>query len=75
MSFLVHKVDNHNIEIEYDVKEKLDKVKVKTLVVERMGGTWKGEYTRCEVIIEPFSAESVEKMDFEILNCCVLPYT
>jgi hypothetical protein len=72
-----HKVDNHNIGIEYDVKEKLDKkgIKVKKLVVERMGGTWKGEFTRCEVIIEPFSAKAIEKMDFEILNCCVLPYT
>ena len=72
-----HKVDNHNIGIEYDVKEKLDKkgMKVKKLVIERMGGTWKGDFTRCEVIIEPFSAQAVEKLDFEILNCCVLPYT
>ena len=72
-----HKVDNHNIGIEYDVKEKLDKkgIKVKKLVVERMGGTWKGDFTRCEVNIEPFSVQAVEKFDFEILNCCVLPYT
>ena len=72
-----HKVVNHNIGIEYDVKEKLDKkgIKVKTLVVERMGGTWKGDFTRCEVNIEPFSVQAVEKLDFEILNCCVLPYT
>ena len=72
-----HKVDNHNIGIEYDVKEKLEKkgLKVKTVRVERMGGTWKGDFTRCEVIIEPFSAQAVEKLDFGILNCCVLPYT
>ena len=72
-----HKVDNHSIGIEYDVKETLDKkgIQVKTLVAERMGGTWKGDFTRCEVNIEPFSAQAVEKLDFEILNCCVLPYT
>ena len=44
-------------------------------MVERMGRTWKGDFTRCEVIIELSSAEAVEKLDFGIVNCCVLPYT
>ena len=46
-------MDNHNIGIEYDVKEKLDKkgIKVKTLVVERMGGTWKGDFQDVRLIL------------------------
>ena len=44
-------------------------------MVEKTGRTWKEDFTRCEVIIKPFSAQAVEKLNFEILNCCVLPYT
>ena len=72
-----HKVDNHKLGIDYDVTVKLEKIgiKVKTMRVQRMGGTSKGDFARCDVDIEPFSVKQKEKLDFGIVNCCVIPFT
>ena len=54
-----YKVDNHNIGIEYDVKDKLKAkvLKVKSVRVERLDGNIRGDFTRCEVTIEPTSVK------------------
>ena len=72
-----HKIDNHNIGIEYDVKRKLEakSLKVIKVKIERNGDPIRGEFTRCEVLIEPADTKFIEKENFEIKNCCVLPYT
>ena len=71
------KIDNHNIGIQYDVTEKLEakELKVKKLTVERKGDQIFGEFIRCEVFIEPTDVEQIEKTDFGIKNCWVLPCT
>ena len=72
-----HKIDNHNIGIEYDVTNKLEakNIKVKKVKVERNEDPIRGEFTRCEVLIEPTETKHIEKENFEIKNCWVLPYT
>ena len=69
------KIDNHNIGIQYDVTEKLEakELKVKKLTVERKGDQIFGEFIRCEVFIEPTDVKQIEKTDFGIKNCWVLP--
>ena len=72
-----HKIDNHNIGIEYDVTEKLEArgIKVKQVRVERTGGLLSGDFARCDVTLEPTDVALIEKTKFGIVNCCVLPYT
>ena len=72
-----HKVDNHNIGIEFDVTEKLESkgIKVKNARVERTGGILRGDFDRCVVSIEPTNVKLIENVNFGILNCCVLPYS
>ena len=69
------KIDNHNIGIQYDVTAKLEdkKIKVKKLLVERKGDQIRGEFIRCEVLIEPTEVRQIEKTDFGIEKCWVLP--
>ena len=71
------KIDDHNIGIQYNVTEKLEakELKVKKLTVERNGDQIRGEFIRCEVFIEPVDVRDIEKTDFEIKNCWVLPFT
>ena len=72
-----HKVDNHNIGIEYDVTAKLEAkgVKVKKVRVMRTEGVLQGDFERCVVLVEPTKVTLIEKTNFGIMNCCVLPYT
>ena len=72
-----HKVDNHNIGIEYDVTAKLEAkgVKVKKVRVMRTEGILQGDFERCVVLIEPTKVKVIEQTNFGIVNCCVLPYT
>ena len=69
------KIDNHNIGIHYDVTTKLEnkQIKVKNLTVERKGDQIRGEFIRCEVFIEPTGVKQIEKTDFGIEKCWVLP--
>ena len=73
--FPKQEIPNHNIGIEYDVKDKLKAkgLKVKKVKVERIGNPVKGDYVRTEVLIEPADAKMVEKENFGIENCWVLP--
>ena len=66
---------NHNIGIEYDLIDKLQAkgLTVKKVKVEKLGNPVKGEYVRSEVRIEPADAKLVEKENYEIENCWVLP--
>jgi hypothetical protein len=68
-------IDNHNIGIEYDVKDKLEArgIKVKKVKVERLGNPVRGEYVRSEVWIEPTDAKLIEKENFGIEKSWVLP--
>ena len=67
-------IDNHNIGIEYDVKDKLEArgMKVKKVKVERLGNPVHGEYVKSEVWIEPTDAKLIEKENFGIENSWVL---
>jgi hypothetical protein len=71
------KIDDHNIGIEYDVTTKLEakEIKVKKVTVERKGNQIHGEFIRCEVLIEPSDANQIEKTNFGIKKCWVLPCT
>ena len=70
-------IKNHNIGIQYDVTEKLEakEISVKKLTVERKGDQIHGEFIRCEVFIEPVDVKQIEKTEFGIKNCWVLPCT
>ena len=59
----------------YDVTAKLEdkKIKVKKLLVERKGDQIRVEFIRCEVLIEPTEVRQIEKTDFGIEKCWVLP--
>ena len=72
-----HKVDNHNIGIEYDVTAKLEAkgVKVKKVRVMRTEGILQGDFERFVVLLEPTKVKVIEQTNFGIVNCCVLPYT
>ena len=72
-----HKVDNHNIGIEFDVTAKMEAkgVKVKQVRVMRAEGILKGDFERCVVKLEPTKVKLIEQTDFGIVNCSVLPYT
>jgi hypothetical protein len=63
-----HKVDNHNIGIEFDDTAKMEAkgVKVKQVRVMRAEGILQGEPTRVKLN---------EQTDFRIANCRVFPYT
>ena len=69
------KIDDHNIGIHYDVTAKLEdkKIKVKKVTVERKGDQIRGEFIRCEVLIEPTEVKQIEKTNFGIEKCWVLP--
>ena len=67
-------MDDHNIEIENDLKKKYE------IQSQNIGGWENGldlerKLTRCEFIIEPASAKAVENWDIDIFNCSVLPDT
>ena len=68
-------IDDHNIGIQYNVTEKLEAkgIKVKKLTVERKGDQIRGEFIRCEVFIEPTEVKQIEKENFGIERCWVLP--
>ena len=68
-------IKDHNIGIHYNVTEKLESkgIKVKKLIVERKGDQIRGEFIRCEVIIEPTEVKQIEKTNFGIEKCWVLP--
>ena len=68
-------IDDHNIGIQYNVTEKLEAkgIKVKKLTVERKGDQIRGEFIRCEVFIEPTEVKQIEKENFGIEKCWVLP--
>ena len=68
-------INNHNIGIEYDVTSKLEAkgLKVKKVIVERLGNPIRGEYIRSEAFIEPVNIKKIENENFEIENCWVLP--
>ena len=72
-----HKINNHNIGIEYDVTDKLEAkgIKVIKVRVERSDGTLRGDFVRCDVDIEPTDVNQIENVNLGIVNCCVLPYT
>ena len=70
-------IDDHNIGIAYTITEKLEAkgLKVKKTLVERKGDQIRGEFIRCEVSIEPKDVKYIEKTNFEIDKCWVLPCT
>ena len=68
-------IDDHNIGIHYNVSAKLEAkgIKVKKLTVERKGDQIHGDFIRCEVFIEPVAVKQIEKNNFGIEKCWVLP--
>ena len=47
------------------------KVKVKDILIQRSA---QGTFTRCDVVIEPYSGKYLEEIDFEFENCHVVPF-
>ena len=54
---------------------KLYRIKSVLALVERKGDQIRGEFIRCEVSIEPKDVKYIEKTNFEIDKCWVLPCT
>ena len=47
------------------------KVKVRDIMIQRSA---QGTFTRCDVVIEPFSGKDLEEIEFEFENCHVVPF-